>query len=1685
MAWQGKVGRSISATLAVAFVSLSAAGQTTIHVPAGKATIQAAIDAAAPGDTIAVAAGTYLENIDFKGKAIAVVSDSGPASTTIDGNRVGPVVSFHTGEGAASILQGFTIKNGSSAAGNSGGGVSVLAASPKILGNTIIGNAGCGGAGIGVLNGSPVIQDNVISNNTMSAAGGCSGGDGGGIFLYGAGTPALDRNRIFSNSANIGGGVAILNGAAPLVTENLVANNSATQGGGIYYQTSGAPLTIVANTIAGNRSVQGAGLYADPLESATIIDNVITSLQGEITVYCGHSAAGALASFAYNDVFSDGGAGFGGACADQTGLNHNIAADPLYSNTPMHDYHVGLGSPAIDSGDNGAVSTVANDLDGNPRLVDGSNSGATTADMGAFEFQGTTTMSVSPLSLTFADVPVGQKSSTQRVVVVNTGSRQLYVKALKMPTDFTEGDDCGGPSGVAPGVGCAIDVTFAPLSGGQHDETMTALASNVAGAGTDIALSGKGLAPAPSFSATSLTFADQLIFTSSPQQTVTLTNIGDADLVVTQVSSTVDYKMTHDCATLAPSAHCTLTITFSPVFVGPRPGRVSLFIAGVVTPLQINLTGNGIGPGLSISASSLTFSALAAGNTSAAQTFTITSTGTTALTINSITTNGDFAQTNDCPATLAVNAICTVSVAFAPTQAGTRTGAVVISHNAATSASQVFLSGTGLAPVATLDQTSLSFPAGVVVGTDSVPSVVVLSNAGDAPLLISSVTTTGDFAADASFCGASLAPGTACGIKVTFHPTASGARTGTLVVTDNAPGSPRSVSLSGTGLSGFPVPALTVMSPAAALAGSGDITLTITGAQFFPSTLVSWDGAAIPTTFVSSTSLTAKVGASSLATLGEHDVAVFNPAPDGGLSAHLKFTVYQAVPLSVRQMVFDPYRRVIYASVPSTATSNPNSIVSIDPDTQAVTTLVAIGNEPNRLALSEDGQYLYVGLDGTHEIRRIDLYSGSVDLTIPLGNNSGGKPFSAADIVVLPGNSHSIGAALAAYDDASPYQSVRIYDDAKPRAHSFDQNSPRWLASTGDSGLLFASSAGASPGNILKLQVDASGVGLLASTSYAPLGELRSDGTRLFTGTLALDPATLQTSGSFSFAGSPVLSVYAERGAGRTYLLEATTGPSATIWSGDSSSFVKLGQIVLPEASPSIGNLIRWNSDGLAFRSLAASPGGQDEVVLLRSSLTRAATDAGPTPTVTTLSPPSITMTAKNMTLLVNGTNFVTGAVVVFNGKERTTTFLSSTQLTAFIPGSDLTAAGTAAVAVVNPIAGGTASNTVGLLIKPEIEVSPASLVFTAQLIGKTSAGQPVSVTNNTSGSLAINNISLTGDFAQSNDCGSGSAIAAQSSCTITVTFQPSATGQSSGVLTINDAGAGHPHTVTLTGYGASVPVAVISATTLSFAGQLVGTTSAAQSIAIVNGGTQPLSITAITISGAFTQTNTCSATIAPGDHCGIAVAFAPVAAGSAAGSVTITHNADSSPAVVTLAGAGTDFSLASASNGSTSASVSAGGIATFNLSLGGSGGFAGPVALTCSGAPSLATCSISPPSITLSAAGPSNFTVTVTTTAPGAGSQSFAGGAGSGMLLAGLLALLTMMALALRRQPARAHWAFGAPAVAIAGVLLMAGCGGGGGGGTSRPAPSPGTPAGTYSITVTGASGTATRTVTLSLTVH
>jgi putative cofactor-binding repeat protein len=200
---------------------------------------------------------------------------------------------------------------------------------------------------------------------------------------------------------------------------------------------------------------------------------------------------------------------------------------------------------------------------------------------------------------------------------------------------------------------------------------------------------------------------------------------------------------------------------------------------------------------MSLSFSSIAFGDQQLGTSTAPQTITLMNTGSTPLFL-AFSINGDFSQTNNCGTAVAAGANCGINVTFTPTAPGLRTGALIIADNALGSPQSVSLSGTGLGPSMSLSSTILTF-AGQFIGTTSTTQPVTLSNTGNAPLNFTSGTISGDFT-QTNNCARSVSPGGSCTINVGFAPKAEGTRTGAITISDNALGSPQTVSLRGTGV---------------------------------------------------------------------------------------------------------------------------------------------------------------------------------------------------------------------------------------------------------------------------------------------------------------------------------------------------------------------------------------------------------------------------------------------------------------------------------------------------------------------------------------------------------------------------------------------------------------------------------------------------------------------------------------------------------------------------------------------------------------------------------------------------------------------------------------------------------------------------------------------------------------------
>ena len=329
--------------------------------------IQDQIDLAAPGDRVLVPAGVYVETIDFDGKAVTVLALAGPGSTIINGAGASPVVRFANGEGAASLLQGFTVTGGSASFG--AGGVSCGTGTTPTLRDCIIrGNTGKRGAGVsgdptmercvvtantsslnhgGGIFGAPVLRDCVVAMNT------CTSADGGGLYVFGGNAVVedslfLDNRAVFANSH--GGGIYVDSTGNLDIRNSVVAGSLATggvfagYGAGLRVESSGSTMincTVVQNTATGS-SVSGGGIMGPLL----VLNSIVAANSGG-------QVSGA--SISYSNV-EGGYPGIG---------NVNLA--PGFVDESGRDLHLRAGSNMIDMG-----SPLTFDADGS------------VADLGAF-----------------------------------------------------------------------------------------------------------------------------------------------------------------------------------------------------------------------------------------------------------------------------------------------------------------------------------------------------------------------------------------------------------------------------------------------------------------------------------------------------------------------------------------------------------------------------------------------------------------------------------------------------------------------------------------------------------------------------------------------------------------------------------------------------------------------------------------------------------------------------------------------------------------------------------------------------------------------------------------------------------------------------------------------------------------------------------------------------------------------------------------------------------------------------------------------------------------------------------------------------------------------------------------------------------------------------------------------------
>lgn len=412
-------------------------------------------------------------------------------------------------------------------------------------------------------------------------------------------------------------------------------------------------------------------------------------------------------------------------------------------------------------------------------------------------------------------------------------------------------------------------------------------------------------------------------------------------------------------------------------------------------------------------------------------------------------------------------------------------------------------------------------------------------------------------------------------------------------------------------------------------------------------------------------------------------------------------------------------------------------------------------------------------------------------------------------------------------------------------------------------------------------------------------------------------------------------------------------------------------------------------------------------------------------------------------------------------------------------------------LAIVASANGGSGLTVLTLEPAPALDVSPTSSDFGNQAVGTTSSPVPFTIRNTGTAALSINSIALSSGLVfriSSNTC--AASVAAGSTCSISVTFNPTSPSPASDSLQINFGTPASTRSLSLFGNGA-VPSVSFASGVLDFGNELVQTSALAVAT-VTNNGTAPLSGISASIVGTNSSefaitSDSCSGALLPvNSNCLVTASFSPAAVGIRTASLTLSSNAPGNPPAVLLSGTGTDFAFGAAAGGPTSITVTAGQPATYNLQLNGISGFTGSVSLTCGGAPSLATCSVSPSQLSVTGAA-TPFSVTVTTTAshtakvipPPSGMPPY-------FALWGVLGLLAFVVLYATTPFLRGQVRLLRITGTLSLGLLLVSCGGGNTGAPpSPPVTQPGTPAGTYTLTVAGQANGATRSIPLTLVVH
>ncbi len=486
-----------------------------------------------------------------------------------------------------------------------------------------------------------------------------------------------------------------------------------------------------------------------------------------------------------------------------------------------------------------------------------SNSGSNAVAMVALSGSGAVSsipqLSVNPIGIDFGSVAAGT-TGTQTLTLISTGTESVVVNSVAISGGGFSLSGGSFPTTLVPGEQLALQVEFAPGSAGNAAGQIVVSSNSVASPTTTVNLTGVGTSatpPPPSGSPElsvrpgALSFGD-VTLGSPTSQSVALVSTGTSAVTITSVNlAGAGFSIAGGSfpITLTPNQQIAIPVEFDPTATGAVTGQIVVTSDSSTGPATIVLSGNGVAsptPQLAVSPGAVSFGSVTVGSP-VTQGVTITSTGTAAVTISSVSISGKgfTVSGGNFPLTLNPNQQVTLQVQFDPNATGSAAGQLTVNSNSSAGpVALVSLSATGAAapnPQLAVSPGSISFSS-VTIGTSTTQSVT-LTSTGTAPVTITSAVISGvGFSVSGGNFPMALTPNQQVTLQIQFDPQSAGAATGQLTVSSSSSGNPVSVvTLSGTGTAA-PSPQLSV-SPGAISFGSvtlgspltQNVTLTSTG----------------------------------------------------------------------------------------------------------------------------------------------------------------------------------------------------------------------------------------------------------------------------------------------------------------------------------------------------------------------------------------------------------------------------------------------------------------------------------------------------------------------------------------------------------------------------------------------------------------------------------------------------------------------------------------------------------------------------------------------------------------------------------------------------------------------------------------------------------------------------------------